>query len=97
LSGLYGPASDGQSLDDSGGGALPATTAAACDRGKIVEVKRTRQHLLFQLRMLKSLEARAKANDGRIRNEITLVYIFFFFFPPSFFQLLSPQPKTNNL
>lgn len=74
LGGQYSPASNGQSLDDSSSGALPATTAAACDRGKIVEVKRTQQHLLFQLRMLKSLEARAKANDGRIRNEITLAF-----------------------
>jgi len=43
----------------------------ACNR---VEVKRTRQYLLFQLQMLKSLEARAKANDGRARNEITLAF-----------------------
>jgi hypothetical protein len=38
-----------------------------------VSARQTQQYMLFQLRMLKSLEARSKANEARLRNEITLV------------------------
>jgi hypothetical protein len=40
------------------------------------DMKRTQQYLLFQLQMLKSLEARSKANEARIRNEVTLVRMY---------------------
>ena len=36
-------------------------------------LRRTRQHLLFQIQMMRSLRARSKANEARLRNEIDLV------------------------
>lgn len=63
-----------------------------------IEVKKTRQYLLFQLQMLKSLEARAKANDARIRNEITLVRCFilvFLFYSPLDFLILELKKKKE--
>ena len=38
-----------------------------------VVLRRTRQHLLFQIQMMRSLRARSKANEARLRNEIDLV------------------------
>ncbi len=35
--------------------------------------RRTRQHLRFQIQMMRSLRARSKANEARLRNEIDLV------------------------
>ena len=35
--------------------------------------RRTRQHLRFQIQMMRSLSARSKANKARLRNEIDLV------------------------
>ena len=35
--------------------------------------RRTRQHLCFQVQMMRSLRARSKANEARLRNEIDLV------------------------
>ena len=35
--------------------------------------RRTRQHLLFQIQMMRSLRARSKANEARLRNEIDSV------------------------
>ena len=33
----------------------------------------TRRHLRFQIQMMRSLRARSKANEARLRNEIDLV------------------------
>ena len=35
--------------------------------------QRTKQHLRFQIQMMRSLKARSKANEARLRNEINLV------------------------
>ncbi|KAL9098649.1 MAG: hypothetical protein Q9163_005733 [Psora crenata] len=35
--------------------------------------RRTRQHLRFQIQVMRSLRARSKANEARLRNEIDLV------------------------
>ena len=35
--------------------------------------RRTRQHLRFQIQMMRSLRARSKANQARLRNKIDLV------------------------
>ena len=38
-----------------------------------IVLRRTRQHLLFQIQMMRSLRARSKANEARLRNEIDSV------------------------
>ena len=38
-----------------------------------IVLQRTRQHLLFQNQMMRSLRARSKANEARLHNEIDLV------------------------
>ena len=38
-----------------------------------IDLRRTRQHLLFQIQMMRSLRARSKANEARLRNEIDSV------------------------
>lgn len=39
----------------------------------LIVSRRTRQHLRFQIQMMRSLKARSKANEARLRNEIDLV------------------------